>query len=295
MLLSLLKFAFSLFCFSLSLSLSLSHTQTHTFNHSLTYALSCISSYCHHPPIMYMFTQSMTFLFFVFGLAFADRNAPPLLNQSFNPSLRPSIDYESVSAIQGHEQSSQHLPNGVHPTLNYVSSPLCATCFNGGPPPMSDNRLTLSCIEPNDVIVDVLFASYGTPDTSSCPSFHVGACSAANATAIVRAACVGHHSCTIFPNTTTFGDPCFGIPKYLAVVLACKSSAGSGVCSSGPPPPPPYRAVVQASFFQGSSDFSIASHKLHSAVDQTKPKYCAHIPACMHENFFPDSSLPYSR
>jgi hypothetical protein len=111
----------------------------------------------------------------------------------------------------------------------------CGSCANGGPPPMSPNQLQLGCSGPAATISQIQFASYGTP-TGSCGSYHVGSCNAANSTSVVAAACIGRNSCTVFPNTTTFGDPCFGTAKELVVQFAC-SDGGSGFteCAAGPP------------------------------------------------------------
>jgi hypothetical protein len=113
----------------------------------------------------------------------------------------------------------------------------CGTCFNGGAPPMDANELSIKCLDAGATVAAVTFASYGTA-TGACPAFVRGACDAANSSAIVSAACLGAASCTIWPNTTTFGDPCYGSAKSLDVVLACSSGAGSATCSAGPPPTP---------------------------------------------------------
>lgn len=93
-----------------------------------------------------------------------------------------------------------------------------------------------------------MFASYGNP-SGTCPSFTRGSCDAGNSTSIVAAACTGANACTVFPNTTTFGDPCFGTPKVLSAVFTC--STGSGVTSCDIPPSPPlgnYSATVSIEF-----------------------------------------------
>jgi len=83
--------------------------------------------------------------------------------------------------------------------------PFCALCDNGGAPPMDSIEMIAACADPGASIDKLLFASYGTP-TGVCPSFAVGACNAANSSAIVAAACVGSSACVVYPNTTTFGD-----------------------------------------------------------------------------------------
>jgi hypothetical protein len=101
---------------------------------------------------------------------------------------------------------------------------------------MDNVEMVVSCGDPGATLA-VLFVSYGTPG-GACPSFSQGACSAANSTAVVSAACSGQHSCTVYPNTTTFGDPCFGTVKHLAAVFQCSAGSGTATCATPPPPPP---------------------------------------------------------
>ena len=128
----------------------------------------------------------------------------------------------------------------------------CGTCANGGPPPMQNTQLSLSCSAPGATIAAISFASYGTP-TGACPAFAKGACDAPTSLAVVTAACVGRAACSVYPNTTTFPDPCFGTAKELRVVAACTAGAGAGACSTPPPPPPPpppanFSALVSLDF-----------------------------------------------
>lgn len=82
-----------------------------------------------------------------------------------------------------------------------------------------NTTLSLSCTAPL-VIRAVLFASYGTP-TGSCGSFAVSACDAAGSTAVVTSACLGLGSCSVGADNATFGDPCVGTFKWLAVEVTC--------------------------------------------------------------------------
>ncbi|KAK8582171.1 hypothetical protein V6N13_145151 [Hibiscus sabdariffa] len=84
----------------------------------------------------------------------------------------------------------------------------------------SNPILSISCPSPNQVISTIKFASYGTP-LGSCGSFSHGRCSSAKARSIVHEACVGSTSCSIGVSTRTFGDPCKGIKKSLAVEVSC--------------------------------------------------------------------------
>ncbi|KAK8645399.1 hypothetical protein V6N13_119230 [Hibiscus sabdariffa] len=83
----------------------------------------------------------------------------------------------------------------------------------------SNSTLSLSCPS-NQVISSIKFASYGTP-LGTCGSFSHGRCSSAKAHSIVHKACVGSASCSIGVSTSTFGDPCKGVKKSLAVEISC--------------------------------------------------------------------------
>lgn len=82
-------------------------------------------------------------------------------------------------------------------------------------------RLSLECPFPNQVISSIKFASYGKP-SGTCGSFSHGSCRSTNALSIVQKACVGSKSCSIEVSTNTFGDPCKGVAKSLAVEATCK-------------------------------------------------------------------------
>jgi len=129
--------------------------------------------------------------------------------------------------------------------------PFCAVCFNGGPPPMQSIAMHASCQLPGSFINTLIFSSYGNP-SGSCADFKMGTCNALNSSSIVSSSCVGNSECTVFPNTSTFGDPCYGTPKVLAVAMTCSSGAGSAVCDVPPAPPAPvlpnFTATVQVDF-----------------------------------------------
>ena len=122
---------------------------------------------------------------------------------------------------------------------------------------MQNTLLTMSCAA--GTISGIEFASYGTPSTTTCGAFTAGTCAAANSSAIISAACIGRPSCSVFPNTTTFGDPCFGTPKVLAVEFTCSSGAGSATCSTPEPPgPPDFSASVAVDWATALASLAIA-------------------------------------
>ena len=107
--------------------------------------------------------------------------------------------------------------------------------------------LDLTCPLAGDKLAAIDFASYGTPPQGSCGSYEQPSCTAENTTEFIAAECVGQPACRVWPNTTTFGDPCFGVKKVLVVQARCTSGPGSatpgcdatqGSCPSPPPPPP---------------------------------------------------------
>ncbi|XP_030503586.2 beta-galactosidase 8 isoform X1 [Cannabis sativa] len=110
---------------------------------------------------------------------------------------------------------------------------LCSHISESHPPPVdlwnSDSEskshtrtpvLLLECPSPNQVISSVKFASFGTPH-GSCGRFNHGKCSSTKALSIVEKACVGSKSCKIGVSINTFGDPCVGVTKSLAVEASC--------------------------------------------------------------------------
>jgi len=80
--------------------------------------------------------------------------------------------------------------------------------------------LSLECPSPNQVISSIEFASFGTP-RGTCGSFSHGKCNSSQALSIVQKACVGLESCRVDVSIDTFGDPCMGVTKSLAVEAAC--------------------------------------------------------------------------
>lgn len=77
----------------------------------------------------------------------------------------------------------------------------------------------------------VAFASYGTPDTNSTP-YTQGACHAANSSTIVGNRFIGLNSASIAGDNSTFGDPCMGTGKKLAVTLNYQSATSSSSFNS---------------------------------------------------------------
>ncbi|KAG4961271.1 hypothetical protein JHK87_037904 [Glycine soja] len=109
---------------------------------------------------------------------------------------------------------------------------LCAHVSDSHPPPVdlwnSDTEsgrkvgpvLSLTCPHDNQVISSIKFASYGTP-LGTCGNFYHGRCSSNKALSIVQKACIGSSSCSVGVSSETFGNPCRGVAKSLAVEATC--------------------------------------------------------------------------
>ncbi|KAJ7980980.1 Beta-galactosidase [Quillaja saponaria] len=80
--------------------------------------------------------------------------------------------------------------------------------------------LSLGCPFPHQVISSIKFASFGTP-RGTCGNFNQGHCSSSTALSIVQKACIGSNSCSMGVSINTFGDPCRGVAKSLAVEASC--------------------------------------------------------------------------
>ncbi|AES88600.1 putative glycosidase [Medicago truncatula] len=80
--------------------------------------------------------------------------------------------------------------------------------------------LSLECPYPNQAISSIKFASFGTP-RGTCGNYNHGSCSSNRALSIVQKACIGSSSCNIGVSINTFGNPCRGVTKSLAVEAAC--------------------------------------------------------------------------
>ena len=88
----------------------------------------------------------------------------------------------------------------------------------------------------------VQFASWGTP-TGTLGNYSIGSCHAANSSNVVAGLAVGQTTVTIPANNATFGNPCGGVGKSLAVVLtygtfgsSCSGTAKTYTITVNPTP-----------------------------------------------------------
>ncbi|KAF9593008.1 hypothetical protein IFM89_019735 [Coptis chinensis] len=84
----------------------------------------------------------------------------------------------------------------------------------------SEPTVQLECSSADQIISAIKFASFGTP-RGTCGTFSHGRCNSTSAHAIVEEACIGLRRCSVGVSISTFGDPCTGVPKSLAVEAMC--------------------------------------------------------------------------
>src|SRR5262249_21599529 len=103
-----------------------------------------------------------------------------------------------------------------------------------------NDAATLTC--PTGQIIDsIVFASFGTP-TGSCGSFAASDCDAASSEATVQSTCVGKSSCSVTAANGTFGDPCHGTTKKIAIEVSCVP----GTPTQPEPSTAPYKGVANS-------------------------------------------------
>ena len=106
-------------------------------------------------------------------------------------------------------------------TLNYQSAVAVTGTVSG----FVNEGQTLTLTAPGGTaFTSVAFASYGTPNTGTTP-YTQGACHASNSSTIVEGVFIGLNSASIGASNGTFGDPCLGTGKQLAVTLNYASTS----------------------------------------------------------------------
>jgi hypothetical protein len=98
-----------------------------------------------------------------------------------------------------------------------------------------DKTANITCPQ-GQVISKVVFASYGTP-RGSCGAYVASSCNSSASMKVVSA-CLGKASCNIAANNTSFGDPCYGKVKSLAVDVRCASAQPAPTPKPTPNPTP---------------------------------------------------------
>jgi gliding motility-associated-like protein len=80
------------------------------------------------------------------------------------------------------------------------------------------------------VFNEVLFASYGTP-TGSCGNYSLGGCNSLTSVSAVSGVLIGRSNVSILADNFTFGDPCVGTSKKLAVTARYGPAIASATSS----------------------------------------------------------------
>ncbi len=140
------------------------------------------------------------------------------------------VTTEDLSGFYHYDPAAQliigeRVAKALIPMLNGQSSPAPSTPGSRCAQASEGRTVPLSCPS-GEVVKSITFGSYGTP-IGSCPSVSVGACHASNSESAMESACLNKPSCNIGANNATFGDPCGGVPKQVAVVYACGASAAA--------------------------------------------------------------------
>ena len=116
----------------------------------------------------------------------------------------------------------------------------------------------------SSTIAAVVFVSFGTPKGSCAAGFAADpTCDSKTARALVTAACVGKPYCTLSPSAQTYGDPCTGTVKSMAVVVNC---TGNGPAPPAPPPPPPSPPPPAAVWTYGRGQTENAVPLMHKGL-----------------------------
>ncbi len=123
--------------------------------------------------------------------------------------------------------------NGIGPTV-------CGRVSENG-------TLTMTAPE-GGIFTSVIFASYGKP-TGTCGSFKRNACHSTSSQSVVENLLIGKNTATISANNSTFGDPCVGTVKELAIQAAYEGTLET-ICSGETP------NLIPGTLPAGSNSFS---------------------------------------
>jgi hypothetical protein len=132
----------------------------------------------------------------------------------------PLVECWDGSEVNWNEQCPIEPP----PTIVYPDGALYITVDEGG---------ELSYIAPIGMKINqILFASYGTPD-----SYQYGLCHAVNSLSLVQSA-INNDRLLIEANNNVFGDPCGGTGKSLSIVITIETDPTYVEPSPTPSPEP---------------------------------------------------------
>lgn len=156
----------------------------------------------------------------------------------------PNLDNMLVVGKNLVQDNCPNDPNKTQPGLCGCGVPE-GSCGSGtGSCAQADEHkiATLSC--PNgERIIRIDFASYGLPSGSCDAGFEQGTCHATSSESKVKAACLNKQSCAVSASNGTFGDPCSGKFKSLAVVYKCSGDGDDDDDNSDQCPNDPNKTV----------------------------------------------------
>ena len=136
------------------------------------------------------------------------------------PQVPPLVECWDGSEVNWNEQCPIEPP----PTIVYPDGAVYITVDEGG---------ELSYIAPIGMKINqILFASYGTPD-----SYQYGLCHAVNSLSLVQSA-INNDRLLIEANNNVFGDPCGGTGKSLSIVITIETDPTYVEPSPTPSPEP---------------------------------------------------------
>ena len=93
---------------------------------------------------------------------------------------------------------------------------------------------TISCSQTLGTTLHIVHANYGRTSAERCQhpygmeSLHNNtSCIANSSLSVVQGLCEDKISCTLTADNSLFGEPCYGVYKYLEVDFECKESCKS--------------------------------------------------------------------
>eukprot|EP01116_Phalansterium_solitarium_P017086 TRINITY_DN4125_c2_g1_i1.p1 TRINITY_DN4125_c2_g1~~TRINITY_DN4125_c2_g1_i1.p1 ORF type:complete len:515 (-),score=115.23 TRINITY_DN4125_c2_g1_i1:460-2004(-) len=105
-------------------------------------------------------------------------------------------------------------------TISMGSTATTSACATGGGTTTENLLATVTC-PAGQRIVQIKFASFGTP-SGSCGSYAInGACHADSSTMVVLRLCLHQQTCNVNASNALFTDPCSGSSKRLSIEAVC--------------------------------------------------------------------------
>jgi len=119
----------------------------------------------------------------------------------------------------GGDEAAEAASEGAESIISLLSRPTTK-----GSKACEKHSLVMSC-QPGEEI-QVLKAAYGRRTNRTCPTSTynnlASLCRAKNSLKVVSDRCNDRERCSVEASNTMFGDPCYGVEKYLEVLYTCK-------------------------------------------------------------------------